>query len=143
MAARGIAYQTPTADMIVHVSELSQRDYRWLQRATGVALTSSHRSQKMGALALRGGKLVGYSVNRFRNHPRVVDNWYECSVHAEQGLVERTNVAGSIVYIARVHGSSVSIAKPCQSCMQILTEAGVRRIVWTESDDAAGIMGLG
>lgn len=144
MADRGMAYMTPNADMIVDVSELRQRDYRWLQRSVGIALTSSHHAQKLGALALRGGNPVGYAVNRFRNHPRVVDDWSDCSVHAEQSLIETCDVAGAIVYVARVtNGGRVAIAKPCQRCLRLLTKAGVRRVVWTESDDRAGMMALG
>ena len=144
MADRGMAYMTPNADMIVNVSELRQRDYRWLQRSVGIALTSSHHAQKLGALALRGGNPVGYAVNRFRNHPRVVDDWGDCSVHAEQSLIETCDVSGAIVYVARVtNGGRVAIAKPCQRCLRQLSMAGVRRVVWTESNDRAGMMALG
>lgn len=143
MAARGIAYRTPDADNFIAIDQLSRRDSRWVQRAIGVAYTSDHPRQQLGAVAVRGGKIIGWSVNRFRNHPRVVPNWYECSVHAEQGLVERFAVAGASVYIARVSPSRVAVAKPCQECMRRLIGAGVRRIVWTESDEYVGIMGLG
>jgi len=144
MADRGLAYQTPTADMIVNVSDLSNRDYRWLQRATGVALTSSHGAQKLGALALRGGKPIAWAVNRFRNHPRVVDDWRDCSVHAEQSLIESCDVSGAIVYVARVtNGGNVAIAKPCRRCLRLLSKAGARRVVWTDDDGHAGMMALG
>lgn len=144
MADRGLAYMTPNADMIVDVSELRQRDYRWLQRTVGIALTSSHHAQKLGALAMRGGTPLGWAVNRFRNHPRVVDNWDDCSVHAEQSLIESCDVAGAIVYVARVtNGGRVAIAKPCRRCLRLLTEAGVKRIVWTDTNNNAGMMSLG
>lgn len=144
MADRGAAYQTPHADMIVNTSDLRQRDYRWLQRSVGVALTSSHHAQKLGALALRGGTPVGWAVNRFRNHPRVVDNWGDCSVHAEQSLIENCDVSGAIIYIARVtNGGKVAIAKPCRCCLRLLIQASVKRVVWTESNDMAGMMSLG
>ena len=144
MADRGAAYQTPAADCLVPLDSLSSRDYRWLQRSVGIALTSSHHAQKLGALAIRGGSPVGYAVNRFRNHPRVVDDWGDCSVHAEQSLIETCEVSGVIVYVARVtNGGRVAIAKPCQRCLRVLTKAGVRRVVWTESNNRAGMMALG
>lgn len=143
MPTRGIAYKTPDADKFLPVGDLAQRDARWIQRAIGVAYTSDHPRQQLGALAVRGGTMITYAVNRFRNHPRVVPDWYECSVHAERGLVEQANLAGAIVYVARVSPARVSIAKPCRACMRSLTEAGVRRIVWTENASTVGIMGLG
>lgn len=144
MADRGAAYQTPAADCLVPLDSLTNRDYRWLQRSVGIALTSSHHAQKLGALALRGGNPVGWAVNRFRNHPRVVDDWGDCSVHAEQSLIETCDASGAIVYVARVtNGGRVAIAKPCQRCLRQLSKAGVRRVVWTESNDRAGMMALG
>jgi deoxycytidylate deaminase len=143
MADRGIAYRTPEADTITYIGDLPGRDYRWIQRAIGVAMSSDHRT-KIGALAMRGGNLRGIATNRFRNHPRVVPDWYECSVHAEQSLIENYDVSGSIVYVARVRArNAVAIAKPCKSCLKLLIKAGVKRIVWTEDEHHAGIMGLG
>lgn len=143
MADRGLAYMTANADTIKNVSELSQRDYRWLQRSVGVALTSSHQF-RMGALAMKGGQLRGYATNRLRNHPRIVEDWYDCSTHAEQSLIETCDTRSSIVYVARVTpGGSVALAKPCQSCLRSLTEAGVKRVVWTEDDNAVGMLSLG
>lgn len=143
MADRGLAYMTANADTIEDVGVLSRRDYRWIQRAIGVAITSRH-SYRMGALAVRGGNMLGYATNKYRNHPRLVEDWYDCSVHAEQGLIENCDTVSSIVYVARVTpGGSVALAKPCQSCLRLLTNAGVKRVVWTEDDDRVGMMSLG
>ncbi len=143
MANRGTAYMTRKADTVVPFMVLSGRDQRWLQRACGVALTSTH-SQRMGAIAVRGGNPLQTSVNRFRNHPRVVTRWADCSVHAEAALIETCDLAGSIVYVARITtGGVAAIAKPCQSCLLLLTTAGTKRVVWTENNDYAGIMSLG
>jgi tRNA(Arg) A34 adenosine deaminase TadA len=140
---RGPVYVTPDADIVAHTTILAKRDYRWVQRSIGVALTSAHPF-KMGAVAIRGGNLQGYATNRIRNHPKVVDDWYDCSVHAEQSLAENCDVRSSIVYIARVTpGGNAALAKPCRSCLQSLTESGVKRIVWTEDDESVGMMSLG
>lgn len=140
---RGLVYMTANADTITNVSELSRRDYRWLQRSTGVAITSKH-SFRMGALAIRGGNLIGYAVNRLRNHPRLVEDWYDCSFHAEQSLIENCDTVSSIVYVARITpAGKLAMAKPCQSCLRLLTEAGVKRVVWTHGEDTVGMMSLG
>jgi tRNA(Arg) A34 adenosine deaminase TadA len=139
---RGAVYKTPKADLSL-IENLSQRDYRWTQRAIGIALTSSH-SYRMGALAVRGGTIIGYSVNKFRNHPRIVTNWYDCSVHAEQSLSESCDLSGTLVYVARVNPQGkASLAKPCKVCLQILVEGGVKRVIWTETEDHVGMLSLG
>ena len=134
---------TRDADQIIPVAQLQGRDQRWLQRACGVALTSTH-THRLGAIAVRGGNPNHTAVNRFRNHPRVVDAWADCSVHAEAALLESCDAAGSIVYVARITTTgNVAIAKPCRACLLLLTASAVKRVVWTEDDDTAGIMSLG
>lgn len=114
-----------------------------MQRAAGIATTSTHHAHKLGALALRGGAPIGWGVNRFRNHPRVVEDWADCSIHAEQALAESCDIAGAVIYVARVKSSGATgIAKPCRHCLRLLTEAGARRVVWTENQDCAGMMSL-
>lgn len=143
MADRGLAYMTPDADITCRVTSLARRDYRWLQRSIGVALTSRH-SYRMGALAVRGGNLLAYATNKHRNHPRLVEDWYDCSFHAEQSLIENCDTVSSIVYVARVTPAGrVAIAKPCQSCLRLLSEAGAKRVVWTHNEDTVGMMSLG
>lgn len=139
---RGSVYGTPDSPVVL-TENLPQRDYRWIQRAVGLALTSSH-SYRMGAVAVRGGNMVGYSVNRFRNHPRIVTNWYDCSVHAEQSLAESCDISGTLVYVARVTPQGkAALAKPCKVCLQLLTEKGAKRVLWTETEDSAGLLSLG
>lgn len=88
--------------------------------------------------------MIGYAVNRFRNHPRIVTNWYDCSVHAEQSLHETCSISGSLVYVARITPQGrAAMAKPCKFCLQLLTEGGVKRVLWTEGEDSVGILSLG
>jgi deoxycytidylate deaminase len=143
VSGRGLAYMTRDADAITPFDQLPGRDQRWLQRACGVALTSTH-TQRMGAIAVRGGNPIHAAVNRFRNHPRVVVEWADGSVHAEAAVIESCDAAGSIVYVARITtGGNTAIAKPCRACLLLLTTAAVKRVVWTEDNDAVGIMSLG
>ena len=144
MADRGLAYVTPAPDAVMPVDALTGRDARWVQRVIGVAYTSDHPYQ-MGALAVRGGKVIGLAVNKMRNDPRIVMDWADCSFHAEVSLVSTTDVTGSIVYVARVIGNRerIALAKPCISCLRLLSEAGARRAVWTLGENMVGMMNLG
>lgn len=138
----GAAYAYEADTEVKDVDSLPGRDRRWIQRAVGFAFTSGHHFP-LGALAVTGGSLIAKETNRYRNTPRLVE-WEHCSVHAEAALT-RHAIAGSIVYVARVTTATgvPAQARPCKSCLTALTEAGVRRVVWTINEDYAGSMNLG
>lgn len=139
---RNIKYDTPPADAIINLSDLSGRDSRWTQRAIGLSLSSSH-TFPMGALAITGGSLVGHATNRYRNSPRTTE-WTHCSTHAEAALAARFNLKDTNVYVARtLTDGTPALAKPCLNCLHTLTAAGVRRVIWTESETEIGWMNLG
>jgi len=124
-------YDIPRTRASLSLWELERRHARGIARALAVAETSSHRFP-MSAVAFRGGTLIGTGVNRFRNHPRVVDNWQDCSVHAEIDLARSSDLAGSTIYVARLHRTGVpALAKPCKNCWETLQDTGVRQIFWT------------
>lgn len=140
---RSVAYFRTEGDLCTPIEELPRRDARWVQRSIGVALTSSHEF-KMGAVAVRGGKALGFATNRKRNDPRIVEDWFDCSYHAEQSLVETLDAANAIVYVARLKPSGgVGVARPCKSCLHLLTAAGVRRVVWTHNSSHVGVQRIG
>lgn len=120
-------------------SALSSKDARWLRRALTLAASSTHR-QPMAAVAVSGGRSLVESTNRRRNSPLNVD-WQECSFHAEQNLLRlRPELRGTTVYVARLTGAGApALARPCRRCHTALTEAGVRRTVWTGVNGSVGI----
>ena len=120
-------YRTCTPVGIVHPT----RDRRWLRVALVAACSSTH-SAPTGAIAVKGGRMLASAYNRRRSLPAVV-GWPHCSFHAEQGLVRLgARLDGSTVYVARVgiDGES-AMARPCRWCHTLLSEAGVRRVVWS------------
>lgn len=128
---RPAAYRTPQVGAQSPIHSLTQRHLRWVHRAISVAKNSSH-SFRMGSVGVRGGTVLGSAVNRFRNHPTVVDDWWHCSVHSEQALAAGCSLAGSDVYVARLDKSgSAALAKPCRECWETLHAAGVRSVMWT------------
>jgi tRNA(Arg) A34 adenosine deaminase TadA len=115
------------------------KDQRWIQRTLILASTSQH-SYRMGALALHGGRVVAQAVNRRRNPPTAVP-WVHCSFHAEAGLLRvRPDLSNCTVYIARLTTAGHSaLARPCTDCHTLLSDAGVRRTVWTASITTIGV----
>lgn len=82
--------------------------------------------------------MVGFGLNVPRNDPKQV-SWCSCSRHAEQVLGRRCDLLGTTVYVARVKGDgSLGLARPCKYCLPLLSQAGVRRLVW--SDASGGVV---
>lgn len=96
----------------------------------------------MAAAAVHGGRIVAVSVNALRNSPMQV-SWESCSRHAEAALA-RADIAGATVYVARIRrDGSTGIARPCRRCMDVLTRAGARQVVWTAENGSAGMERIG
>lgn len=141
--ASSAQYATPPADAHMHVEDLTGRDARWINRAIGVAYTSTHPIQ-MGAVAISGGSLLASGVNRYRNSPAIAVDWDACSVHAEAALARGRDLTGATVYVARARrDGDTALAKPCKACLSTLTAAGVKRVIWTMDGERVGRMALG
>lgn len=63
-------------------------------------------------------------------------------MHAELALALRVGVegiSGETVYVARVTRAGLwALAKPCARCIHVLSECGVKRVVWTVGEGEEG-----
>lgn len=112
-------------------------DYKYLNAAIEEAMNSEHSQWKVGAIIVRSGRVLGRGNNRYRNDPAIVGK-DDVSYHAEEVAIRRAgSTEGATIYVARITRSGyTSIAKPCESCQELLLEAGIQTAVWT---DLAGI----
>lgn len=103
---------------------------RFLEKATGVALTSECRF-KHGAIVVHHGKVLATSPNINKNNPKNVDPQH-CSIHAEVRALRKAGFPKkATVYVARVNGNGESrLSKPCVGCMSLIEELNCRA-VWT------------
>lgn len=120
----------------------SRRDKARLNRALKVAEASTCRVQH-GAVIVKGGRVLAVGVNTHRNHPSVVtEPVADCTVHAEmaalRSLSSLESARGATIYVARLGASKTPrLSKPCTRCSGALENAGVKKIVYTDSEVAA------
>jgi tRNA(Arg) A34 adenosine deaminase TadA len=120
---------------------LSNRQQAWLDLATRLAEDSTCRMQH-GAVIVRGSSVLGMGTNRFRNHPKWIDDYDHCSRHAEIvalrrviGRSEYVDLSKAVVYVARVAaGGRLALSRPCDACWQALHKAGLRTVIFTTTD---------
>lgn len=100
---------------------------RYLEIARAAARQSIQKKQ-VGAVIVRGGRVLGLGFNREGSCKQTPTAW---SRHAEVvAVLDAGDARGSTVYTYRgVHGPR--LAKPCSSCMTVLKAAGVKKVVYS------------
>lgn len=110
-----------------------------IKQAARVAQHSQYR-WKHGAVVVRGGRVLGYAPNKFRNSPYVDPK--NVTDHAEAAIIRELlknypDLRGSTIYIARINNNNeVKMSRPCINCMKLIVDAGIKEIIYT--NDAGG-----
>ena len=102
-------------------SDLPSSDRRWVSAALRQAATSQHEFQQVGAVVVRGGRLLGAASNHNR--------YGHCAEVRALGRVG--DPAGATVYVARL---SRRLSRPCGRCWRYLRAFGVRDAVYASQD---------
>jgi dCMP deaminase len=128
-------------------------DQRFLYQAASVAAWSKDPSTKVGAVAVRGRRLLATGYNGFPRH--VIDSSARLkerdmrlamTIHAEANLVADSAERGACLAGATVY---VYPLMTCSGCASLLINAGISRIVvpdffeptrWAASFDLARLM---
>lgn len=110
---------------------ITNKDIQWGQRALRVAKNSQSK-HRVGALIVRGGRVLSAGFNITTNDP-IFSGATLLSQHAETRALSRTkDPTGATIYVGRwrKNGSS-GIAKPCDQCLEYISESGISRVVWS------------
>lgn len=117
------------------LTSISKRDIKYLSLATKVAEASAMR-HKHGAVVVRGNSVLAVGVNKFRNHPDIIEEHKIlrcCSIHAEVDALSRTSVPKhATIYVARVNKAGKQMfSRPCNNCYNAIVDAGIDKIIYT------------
>lgn len=126
----------------VELATVTSGDLRWLRNAMRAA-EDSDGGYRLGAVAVKGGSLLGRGINRHRNNPLLMPDldreaW---SVHAEQAClrgIRPGRARGATLYVARLSPQGKArLARPCAACASVARAAGVSKVVYTTNGGAA------
>jgi hypothetical protein len=94
-----------------------------------------NRTFFIASCALRtDGKMV-FSQNSLNKQPNPVG-------HSEHKLCKKLT-RGAVVYVVRIsRNGSFALSKPCQSCENILRLRGVKKVIYSISNNSYGILDL-
>ena len=103
-------------------TEISNTDRRFLAMALKVASKSTHPQHLMGAVVVKGGAVVNAASN--------LATWKS---HAERRAVRpHMDMEGCTVYIIRTNRRC---SAPCEDCRNALIEAGIKCIIYYNSNN--------
>lgn len=110
----------------------------YLQLARSASLLSTHPKYKMGAVIVNK-KPVSVGCNLMKTHPKYANGKETTlSIHAEVKAVlscPPNLLQGAKIWIYRESRAGMPmLAKPCENCLAVLEEVGIKRVYFTTQD---------
>lgn len=92
---------------------------RWLRLTKQLTSLSCAKQQRMAAVVVKGGAILGMGVNRHGN----------CA--ERRAIRPHRNYSGATIYIMRHNGRC---SRPCNDCQRLIVAAGITRSVYVAAD---------
>lgn len=111
------------------------RDEKFINLAIKISKQSAHKFP-IGAVITKGNKIISVGVNKNKTHPCQI-NYHlnkNGNIHAELDAIIlcESDISNSVLYVARLlKNGDFGIAKPCSSCMKIIGNYGIKKIIYT------------
>lgn len=114
--------------------------------AAKTAKQSPHKQHRLGAVIVKGHRILSTGYNEIRYSKTIGKNTLHAEASAIKQLLDRralVDLVGSDLYVTRfTRGGVVGMAKPCESCMALITSVGIRRIYYTQDGGNVGTIKL-
>jgi len=110
--------------------------------AKDLAYMSEHHF-RVGAIIVKGRRVLATGYNKTKTHTVIknkLDRYSLCDkLHAEMAAIlsARTDIAGAKLYILRIctdNEFGTGMSKPCNLCMRLIRNAGIRDVFYTTGD---------
>ena len=109
-----------------------------IRKAIRQAEKSQFTRARVGAVIVRGGRILGVGSNRVRyyHQQRTHPHRHIQSLHAEIAAIldvrNPSQLKGSTMFVARIKkDGSLALAKPCAYCQRVINNFGIKRVVFT------------
>lgn len=106
------------------------------------ALKSPFKRHRVGAVITKGNRILSTGYNEVRYSKTIGKN----TLHAEAAAIRKLldigslgHLVGSDIWVTRfTRAGRVGMARPCPSCMALITAVGIRRVYFTQDDGSTG-----
>ena len=90
----------------------------------------------MGAVIVKGSRILGMGVNSSKTHPK--SNGRFKTVHAEHQAIISCGLAdlnNAVIYVYReTKDKHPAMAKPCDACSSLLKSLGIKKVFYSKKD---------
>lgn len=104
---------------------------------------SNHHTHHIGAVIVKGNRIVGIGYNQLKTHPKSYHDWGY--LHAETKAILDTPkhlIKDSVIYLYRENKKGEALSKPCKYCEQMLKDYGVSTVYFTVAKNEYGALEL-
>ncbi len=110
---------------------------RWSNLASKAAEKSDFDRSRLGALILNKGKIVSTGHNSHRKHGRLTRLYgFKGGCHAETAAMLRANAGDTIVVVRLLKDGNLTCSKPCERCMAMAKDFGIKKIIFSDWNGA-------
>jgi deoxycytidylate deaminase len=105
---------------------------KFFDLAKKISKLSDHKNFHIGCVIVRGGKVISVGTNKVKTHPKSRHPFF--SLHAEMAaiLLAKQDLKHCEMYVFRaLRDSTLALSKPCQYCLEMITEAGIKEVHYT------------
>lgn len=111
--------------------------------AKHVSNNSTHKQHRLGAVIVKGGRILATGYNQLRPSKLIGTNTLHAEAHAVLHLLKsrrQADLIGADIYVNRyTRGGRIGLARPCSHCMELLRTVGIRRVFYT-TDEGTTVM---
>lgn len=113
---------------------------KYFRLAKQASILSDHHSHKLGAVILVNRKPISVGYNkRFKTHPIMKQFQSLKTIHAELsaiiGVKNKKSLKNSTMVVYREgKDGRAKLARPCDTCIKVLTSFGINEIIYTIED---------
>ena len=123
---------------------ITQKDIRIVGLAKKVLRMSTHPRYKIGAVLVKGGRVISLGVNKIGSHKRFItphrNNYsHHAEVDAILNISKESSRGATLVVAGQTASGSLINVKPCYTCSKLLNLAMVKRIVYLDKDQVKEI----
>lgn len=105
---------------------------KFFEIAKAASKHSDHPAHKLGAVIVKGNKIISVGFNKNKTHTKSNHAWKR--LHAEICAIIKTkeDLTGCNIYVYReTKLGNLGMARPCPSCLAAIQESGIKRICYT------------
>lgn len=105
---------------------------RFFDIAKAASKHSDHPAHKLGAVIVKGNKVVSVGFNKNKTHTKSNHAWKRLHAEISAIIKAKQDLTGCSIYVYReTKNGDLGMSKPCPSCFSAIRESGIKIVYYT------------